>query len=259
MVFKRLKARFGGGTSVDAVVHTPVAQPGGRLDGVVEIVGGEFEQEIKYLALALVCRVEVETDDSEYKSDETFARQVVEGAFTLHPGERRSVPFSLEVPLETPFNTVNGQDLPGVRLGVRTELEIAKSFDKGDYDPIRVGPAPAQQRILGALERIGCRFKSADVERGRIRGAALPFYQELEFFPPPALHGALNEVEVTFLTRPHEIEVVLEGDRRGGLFTEGDDRVLRLVLDYPTVDSPDLERILDQQLHELGRRRGLFG
>jgi sporulation-control protein len=259
MIFKRIRARFGGGTTVDTIVHTPVAQPGGRLEGVVEIVGGEFQQEISYLALTLVCRVEVETEDSEHQSDAQFARQVVEGAFTLHPGERRSVPFSIEVPLETPFNVVGGRDFPGVRLGVRTELEIAKSTDKGDYDPIRVEPLPVQQRVLGAFERVGCRFKSTDVERGHIRGATLPFYQELEFYPPPALHGSLNEVEVTFLTRPHELEVIMEGDRRGGLFTEGDDRVLRLVLDYPTIDSPALDRILDEQLHELGRRRGLFG
>ncbi|MCO1660226.1 sporulation protein [Pseudonocardia humida] len=259
MIFKRIKARFGGGTTVDTIVHTPVAQPGGRLDGVVEVVGGEFEQEIKYLALTLVCRVEVETDDSEHQSDSTFARQVVEGEFTLHPGQRRSVPFSMDVPLETPFNVVNGGDLRGVRLGVRTELEIAKSFDKGDYDPIRVEPLPAQQRILGALERIGCRFKSSDVERGQIRGSTLPFYQELEFYPPASLSRSLNEVEVTFLTRPHEIEVVLEGDKKAGLLTEGDDRVRRLPLPYDFIDSGDLDRFLDEQLHELARRRGLFG
>jgi sporulation-control protein len=259
MIFKRIRARFGGGTTVDTIVHTPVAQPGGRLDGVVEIVGGEFEQEITYLALTLVCRVEVETEDSEHQSDATFARQVVEGAFTLHPGEHRTVPFSIDVPLETPFNVVDGQDLHGVRLGVRTELEIAKSTDKGDYDPIRVEPLPAQQRILGALERIGCRFRSADVERGQVRGATLPFYQELEFHPSGALSGGLNEIEVTFLTRPHEIEVILEGDKKAGLFTEGDDKVRRLPLPYDLIDSPDLDRILDEQLHELARRRGFFG
>ncbi len=104
MIFKRIKARFGGGTTVDTIVHTPVTRPGGRLDGVVEIVGGEFEQEISYVALTLECRVEVETDDGEHQSNATFARQVVEGAFPLHPGEHRTVPFSIDVPLETPFN-----------------------------------------------------------------------------------------------------------------------------------------------------------
>lgn len=189
MVFKRLKARFGGGTTVETTVHTPVAQPGGALEGVVDIVGGEFEQEIKYLALALVARVEVETDDGEHHADQSFAEQRVHGAFTLHPTERKSVPFFLHLPLETPFNVLGGRELPGVRIGVRTELEIAKSADKGDFDPIRVAPLPAQERILAAFERIGCRFRNSDLERGRIHGATLPFYQELEFAPPPSCPG----------------------------------------------------------------------
>ena len=58
MMFKRLKARFGGGTTVDTIVHTAVGRPGGTLDGVVEIVGGEFEQQISYLDLKLVVRAE---------------------------------------------------------------------------------------------------------------------------------------------------------------------------------------------------------
>ena len=257
-MFRRLKARFGGGTTVDTIVHTPVTQPGGVLEGVVEIVGGEFEQEISYLALALVCRVEVETDNGEHHTDQSFADQHVHGAFTLHPGERKSVPFAVHVPLETPFNVVGGQDLPGVRLGVRTELEIARSVDKGDYDPIRVEPLPAQQRILTALERIGCVFRRSDVERGRVRGAALGFYQELEFAPPPEFRGRLNEVEVTFLAREHELEVILEGDRKAGLLTEGSDRVRRLPIPYHAIDHEDWEAVLTEQLHELARR-GLFG
>lgn len=120
MVFKRLKARFGGGTTVQTTVHTPVAFPGGTLEGVVDIVGGEFEQEIKYLELALVVRVEVETEDSEYNSDEAVAKQRVHGAFTLRPGEHKSVPFYFGLPLETPFNMIGGRELPGVRVGLRT-------------------------------------------------------------------------------------------------------------------------------------------
>lgn len=257
MVFKKLKARFGGGTTVDTRVHTPVAQPGGTVEGVVEIVGGEFVQEIKYLELALVARVEVETDDGEHHADETFAKQRVTGAFPLHPGQRLSVPFQLGLPLETPFNLFGGRELHSVRIGVRTELEIAKSTDKGDFDPIRVAPLPAQERILAAFERVGCHFKSSDVERGRIRGAALPFYQEVEFTAPHGLR--LKEVEVTFLAGPHSMEVLIEGDRKGGFLDSGGDRVHRFTVGYQAIDHEDWEAVVYQQLQELGRRRGLFG
>lgn len=259
MVFKRLKARFGGGTSIDTRVHTPVAFPGGTLDGVVEIVGGEFQQQISYLALRLVARVEVETEDSEHHSERSFAEQRVHGPFTLHPAEQKSVPFSIGVPLETPFNVVGQRDLPGVRLGVRTELEIERSTDKGDFDPIRVGPLPAQERILAALDRIGCHFRNADLEAGRIHGSTLPFYQELEFAPPHEFAGRISELEVTFLAGPYSMEVLLEGDRKGGFLDSGGDRVHRLTVGYDAIERENWEAIMRDHLHELGRSRGFFG
>lgn len=256
-MFKKLKARFGGGTTVQTHVHTPVTQPGGAVQGVVEIVGGEFQQDIKYLALAAEARVEVETDDSEYSSDVRFAHQHIAGAFVLHPGQRVDVPFTFALPLETPFNVIGGQELRGVRLGLRTELEIAKSVDKGDWDPIRVEPLPAQRRILDALLAIGCRFKGADLERGRIHGSALDFYQEVELYAPPGV--GLGELEVTFLAAPHGMEVLLEGDRRGGFLDAGGDRVHRLLVGYDSVEREDWAAVMRHHIHELGRRRGLFG
>lgn len=258
-MFRRLKAVFGGGTTVETTVHTPLAQPGGVLEGVVEVVGGEVEQEIRYLALALVARVEVETDDGEHHQDRTFAEQAIHGAFTLRPGERRNVPFVLALPLETPFNVLGGHELPQVRLGLRTELEIARSTDKGDFDPIRVAPLPAQERILDALERIGCRLKGADLEKGRIPGSQLPFYQELEYTLPGEFARAMAELEVTFLAGPHSVDVLLEGDRRGGFLDAGGDRVHRLTVGYDAVDTEDWESTMRHHLQELGRRRGLFG
>jgi sporulation-control protein len=258
-VFRKLRARFGGGTTVETTVHTPVTQPGGVLEGVVDITGGEYEQEISYLALALVARVEVETQDSEYSSDQSFAERRVAGAFTLHPGEQRSVPFVLELPLETPFNVLGGQELPRVRLGVRTELEIAKSLDKGDFDPIRVAPLPAQERILAALDRLGARLTGSDLERGHLPGSGLGFYQELEFLPPPEFAGAFAELEVTFLAGPQALDVLIEGDRRGGFLDAGGDRVHRLTIGHDAIDREDWESVLRHHLHELGRRRGLFG
>lgn len=258
MVFKRLKAAFGGGTTVQTHVHTPVAQPGGTVQGVVEIVGGDVEQDIRYLALAGEARVEVETEESEHTADVRFAHQHITGAFVLHPGQCLEVPFTFALPLETPFNVIGGQELHGVRLGMRTELEIARSLDKGDRDPIRVEPLPAQRRILDALVHIGCRFKSADLERGRIPGSALDFYQEIEFHPPSDVRG-ISELEVTFLTGPNGMDVLLEGDRRGGFLDAGGDRVHRLSIGYDVLAREDWESILRGHLHELGRRRGLFG
>lgn len=78
-----------------------------------------------------------------------------------------------------------------MNLGVSTELEIARAVDAGDLDPINVHPLPAQQALLDAFGQLGFRFRSADMERGHIRGTrqTLPFYQEIEFLPPSQYRG----------------------------------------------------------------------
>jgi len=257
MVFKRLKARFGGGTTIDTVVHTGLARPGGLVEGVVEVVGGEFEQEISYVEMVLQARVEVETDDGEHDANRRFGGQRVHGPFTLHPGERRSLPFAVGLPLQTPFTVLGPHELPKVRLGLRTELEIARSTDKTDLDPIRVGAPPVADRICAALERIGCRLLRSDLEAARVPGAELGFVQEVEFAPP---HGTnMSEVEVVFLAGAHSTDVLLVGDRRaGGFFDGGGDTTQRFPVGHDRLGH-DWEGELQSRLAELGRRRGLFG
>ena len=39
-----------------------------------------------------------------------------------------------------------------MQVGLRTELEIARSTDKTDLDPLRIGPLPVADRILVLCE-----------------------------------------------------------------------------------------------------------
>jgi sporulation-control protein len=88
------------------------------------------------------------------------------------------------------------------------------------------------------------------VERGRVYGVdqALPFYQEIEFHPPSAYASRINQLEVTFLPTPDKLQVVLEADKRGGLFTEGRDAFGRFDVDYRTVEQVDWAVELDRWL-----------
>jgi sporulation-control protein len=202
VVFRRLRQAFGvGGPQVDTVLHNPNTRPGLGLEGQVNIQGGDHEVHIDYVELAMVTKVEVETDDSEYDSTVAFARLRVTGAFPLAPGQPVSVPFQFPVPWETPITDVFGQHLHGMTMGLRTELEVARALDKGDLDAVNVHPLPIQERILEGFGRLGFRFKGADLERGHLRGVhqTLPFYQEIEFHPAPQYAGKINEVEVTFV------------------------------------------------------------
>ncbi|WP_374537543.1 sporulation protein [Micromonospora aurantiaca (nom. illeg.)] len=261
MVFKRLMQAMGvGGPSVETVLANPNCRPGGELAGRIQVVGGDHPVDVSYIALGLVTRVEVESSDSEYDVNQEFGRAQVTGAFRLEPGQRHDVPFRFQVPWETPLTDLYGQHLHGMTMGLRTELEVARAMDKGDLDPVAVHPLPAHERLLEALLRLGFRFARADVERGHIYGLhqQLPFYQEVEFYPAPQYAGAMNQLEVTFVTDPRQVHVVLELDKRGGLFTEGRDAFGRFTVDHATADRTDWAAQLDGWLRQSLSRRGLF-
>ncbi|MEV4464508.1 sporulation protein [Micromonospora echinofusca] len=261
MVFKRLMQAMGvGGPSVETVLANPNCRPGGQLEGVVHVAGGDHPVDVEYVALGLVTRVEVESGDNDYETTQEFHRQAVTGAFRLDAGQRHDIPFRFPVPWETPLTELYGQHLHGMTMGLRTELEVARAVDKGDLDAVAVHPLPSQQKILEAFLRLGFRFARADVERGHIYGVrqSLPFYQEIEFYPAPQYAGAINQLEVTFVTDPQQIQVVLELDKRGGLFTEGRDAFGRFTIDHATAERTDFTPQLDGWIRQSLQRRGLF-
>jgi sporulation-control protein len=229
MVFKKLLGAIGvGGPSVDTVLADGPVLPGGTVTGQVHLQGGSSTAEVEQIVLELVARVEAESHDEEHEGAVVFERVSVGGGFRLSEGEQRSIPFSFALPWETPVTELHAQPL-GVVLGVRTELQIAGARDKGDLDPLRVGPLPVQEAVLEALGQLGYEFRSADLELGHIHGTGqqLSFYQEIELAPPAQYAHVVNEVELTFLASPAGLEVVLEADRRGGLFSSGHDVVNR--------------------------------
>lgn len=258
--FKKLLASMGaGGASVETVLSEPNVVPGGVVQGEVRIQGGSVPQQIEGLSVGLQAKVEVETNDQEYKQDVEFHRQPLTGGFEVQPGAVHTVPFGLEIPWETPITTFLGQHLHGMNVGVTTELAIARAIDSGDLDPINVHPLPAQDAMLDAFARLGFRFKGADLERGHIRGTRqqLPFYQEIEFYAPAQYHG-LNQVEVSFVADGAEMDVVLEMDKKPGLFSEGSDAYRAFTVSLATFHQTDWTAYLNQWLAEVGGRRNWF-
>ncbi|WP_033344741.1 sporulation protein [Catenuloplanes japonicus] len=248
MVFKKMLSALGvGGPSIDTVLANPNTRPGLTLDGQVNIIGGTTAVDIEHVALGLVTRVEVEGHDTEWDSVMEFHRVVVAGAFRLEANERRQLPVRFPIPWETPVTDVYGQRLRGMTMGLRTELSVMRAVDKGDLDPIYVHPLPIQEKILDAFMRLGFHFKNADLERGRITGVnqQLPFYQEIEFYPPAQYQGTINEVELTFVTNPQGMDIVLEFDKRGGFFTEGRDTYGRYQVSHAQADSTDWAQVVD--------------
>ncbi|MBM0279966.1 sporulation protein [Micromonospora tarensis] len=261
MVFKRLMKAMGvGGPSVQTVLANPSCRPGGQLEGRIQVVGGDHQVDIDQVTLGLVTRVEVESGDNDYDTTQEFHRQRVTGGFRLDPGQRYDLPFRFDVPWETPVTELYGQHLHGMTMGLRTELEVARAVDQGDLDAVAVHPLPAQERLLDGLLRLGFRFARADVERGHIYGVrqTLPFYQEIEFSPSSRYARSINQLEVTFIADAQQMQVVLELDKRGGVFSEGRDAFGRFTVDHATADRTDWTAELDNWLRQSLTRRGLF-
>ncbi|MEU1281868.1 sporulation protein [Streptomyces sp. NPDC005805] len=260
MGFKKLLASLGaGGASVETVLSEENVVPGGVVQGEVRIQGGSVEQQIEGLSVGLQAKVEVEGGDQEVKQNIEFTKLRLGGAFEVKAGAVHVVPFGLEIPWETPVTAIDGQILRGMHIGVTTELEIARAVDSGDLDPINVHPLPSQKALLDAFIQLGFRFKSADMERGHIRGTRqrLPFYQEIEFYAPQQYRG-LNEVELTFVADDREMDVILEMDKKPGLFTEGSDSYKAFTVGHHDFAGTDWAGFLNQWLADVGGRRNWF-
>ncbi|GAA3490265.1 MULTISPECIES: sporulation protein [Streptomyces] len=257
MGFKKLLASLGsGGATVETELTEANVVPGGVVQGEVRIQGGSVDQQIEGLSVGLQARVEVEGGDQEVKQDIEFTKVRLGGAFEVKAGAVHVVPFGLDIPWETPVTSIAGQQLRGMDIGVTTELEIARAVDSGDLDPISVHPLPAQQAILDAFVQLGFRFKSADMERGHIRGTRqkLPFYQEIEFLPPQQYRG-LNQVELTFVADEREMDVILEMDRKGGMFSESSDSYRAFQVGLNDFQGTDWAAYLNQWLAQVGGQR----
>lgn len=261
MVFKKMLGSLGvGGPTVDTVLDGRAVTPGGTLTGQVQLRGGQAEFDVQHVTLELVARVEAEHSGGEQHGVVAFHRLTVGGDFRLDAEARHTLPFALPLPWETPFTEVHGQPL-GVVLGVRTELAIAAAKDSGDLDPLVVSPLPAQSAVLEALGELGFAFKSADLELGHIRGSGqrLPFYQEIELYAAPQYSRVMRELEVTFLTTPGGMEVVLEADKRGGLFSRGHDAVQRHTVAHQDAETLDWAAEVGGWIEQLVHGRGAPG
>lgn len=253
VMFKKLLAAVGvGGAEVETVLHTPGVQPGGTVHGVIRLRGGDVPQQIPGLSVEFVTRVEHEGDDSEIDLMRGFGRVEVYRNLSLPPGQIVETPFALQAPLEMPITHFRDHPLRGAVVAVRTRLEISGAVDATDTDPIGVGALRSQHVLLEAVERLGFRLHSADVEAGRLRNTrqGLPFYQEIEFLGSPR-YPRLSQLEVTFFAGPDGMDMVLEADKKAGLITNGRDLSNVVRIDYRALDQIDWAAELHRRLEPM--------
>jgi sporulation-control protein len=206
MVFKKLLGSLGfGGPTVDTVLSTPTVTPGGPLQGQVYLQGGGSDTDIESITVILTATAGGGAFD--------VARIPVAGRFTLPAGAAHAVPLQAQTPWETPITLIYGQPLPGITMGVRTQVDVRGGSGKTDLDPIAVSPLDAHNHLLDALGNLGCRFIRADLRPGQQVGLAAPVVQRVTFYAPadgrqPGAH--LPQLSLNLVANSHALDIALE-------------------------------------------------
>jgi len=257
MVFKRMLAAFGvGGPSVDTVLDASHAMPGQVISGQVRIQGGSADADIDWIELSLVTRADAQSRGGQARGAE-FLRLRVAERLRVPANQLREVPFQLALPWGTPITSVGSTALPGMAIGLRTELVAAGAPDKGDLDPVEMHPLPSQDAVLNGVGELGFRFRNASIGVGGLPGVPQEqgFYQELQFFPPPQAAGRVNEIALTFVVAPHELYVILEADKQGGFPRSAGDGFGRFAMSHKDAEQAAWANLLGNWLTETIERR----
>jgi sporulation-control protein len=269
-MFQKVLASFGsGGAKVDARLLDRSVRPGGTLRGEVLLAGGQVDQEVESLAVTLLARVEsdgpagrpAEVTDLPFQTIQLAGRELIRA------GAQVTVPFEIQMPWETPITTVLGKYLTGMAVGLQTNLNLASTVvDPQDVDAVSIEPVPAEHRILDALSRLGFQFTSASLEKNRLDGVdqQLAFFQEIHFAPSRDFASVFNDLAVSFLARPRDVQVVLAVDKKvrvlkgGGLGSRGQLCYGSFVVDYAAIGRTNWEQQIEGWLRELAKPRGIF-
>ncbi|TYR81203.1 sporulation protein [Priestia megaterium] len=234
-LFNKVLARIGiGAARVDAKLVNDTFRAGETIEGIIEVYGGNVEQKIDRIYLRLFTSYVKEMDDKKVKQDVQLNTFKINEPFTIQPAEKREIPFTFELPDDTPVT------LGRTRVWVATGLDIKDAVDPSDIDYVKVLPNPMVTSTIEAMEQLGFRLRQVECEEAprRLR-KRLPFVQEFEFVPTNGrFYGKLDEVEV--IVQPNglsQYDLFLEVDRRarglGGFLAEvleTDESLVRLTV-----------------------------
>ncbi|OME82085.1 sporulation protein SpoOM [Paenibacillus sp. FSL A5-0031] len=208
-MFNRFLASIGiGSAKIDTLLEKARYAPGEEVRGIVKMQGGNVEQRIETIQLSVMTEYIRESNDSKITQQGVVGRYHVSAPFTLQANESREVPFSFQLPHQTPLT------IGRAPVWVKTELDVRGGVDPGDNDRIEVVPTHAMNTVLDALNVLGFRLRKAECEYSSRLGGKMPFIQELEFVPTSQFRGQLDELEVMFYPSDRELELVLQIDRR---------------------------------------------
>ncbi len=219
-MFKKLLASVGiGKAKVDAVLLNEQLTAGEPFDIEVVITGGDVEQSLNGIELAVMAQAKAEKTVGE--EEVTYNTSVVlqhwnQGLdIVIQPGETITRQFTLTLHPETPATHLFGRSVSKVWL--QTGLDIKNGIDGSDKDSLTIVPSVTQLAVLDVISQSGYALFKVDIEAGGVRGQGfqshLPCYQEYEFTPESRSFFSAKELEVTFVDNGAETGILIEIDR----------------------------------------------
>ena len=211
MGFRRLLSSIGiGGATVDTRLERNELTAGEEVRGVVEIKGGDVEQDVNAIRLEVQTYYKRESGDTTVTETGTIERFQVSGRMQIRRNMHEQVPFSFPLPYDTPLTVGR------TSVWVRTALDVDRSIDPSDSDAIKVNPSPTQRFIFDSFEKLGFRMREAENEElpYRLR-RRLTFGQEFEFVAHSGeFRGRFDEVELVMFPSAESVDMILQIDRR---------------------------------------------
>lgn len=215
-IFNKIVASIGiGSAKVDTKIRKNYYTQGEVLVGVVEIVGGVTEQIIESINLKLMTLYGHEGND-QLTSTVIHSHKVNE-PFIISKGERKEIPFSFLIPLDTPITMQDPKTFKNVPpVWIDTDVNIKNAVDLSDKDYISIEPTEVYESILDAIKVIGFKFRQMENQELPFGiKASRPYIQQFEFIPSFGRYiNKLDELEVYILQGEHETTIYFEIDKK---------------------------------------------
>ncbi len=251
--FNKIFASVGiGAAKVDTKLERDTVAPGEEIRGVVEIQGGNLEQQIDAIYLTLNTSYIVEKNDKRFHQTGQIDRFRLTEPFTIRPNERKQIPISFRLPSDTPLT------IGRTKVWVATGLDVKNAVDPTDKDYLRVVPNQLMESVFNAVSDMGFRLREAECEQAPYRlRRRLPFIQEFEFVPiSGAFRGRLDELELVFFPNSSsDMEIMMQVDRRArgltGLLAEAlemDETNVRVTVS--TADIPAMRQKIENVIRQ---------
>lgn len=209
LVKKAMASTLGiGGTKVDTIINTTYTYPGGIVEGVVNIVGGQVKQDISGIVLEVMTTYDKGIAAKKDTIVDCIQTATIPINRTVNPNENLEVPFSFILSENCPVTTNRNP------IWVASQLEIEMAVDSKDRDYITVQATDEMNNIITAVENMGLRAREINSIECDLKKSYYNFVQKFQFIVVDGVFkGEFDELEISFFKDNYGLCIFIDIDR----------------------------------------------